>query len=59
MLGTVRRDALPPVDRSTRLKIWRSAPDEGIVEQTFFTVFEPKVRRDCPRSLRTGSESLG
>lgn len=42
MLGLVRRSALPPVDRGSSIGELGLGPDEGIVEQMFFKVFDSR-----------------
>jgi hypothetical protein len=40
MLGSIRRTALPPVDRGAEIGDLGLGPEEGIIEETFFTVFD-------------------
>jgi hypothetical protein len=42
MLGTVRRTALPPVDRGANIGDLGLRPGEGIVEQMFFKVYDER-----------------
>src|ERR1700730_10761604 len=40
MLGALRRTALPPVDRGETIGDLGLGPEEGIIEQMYFTVFD-------------------
>jgi hypothetical protein len=42
MLGTVRRTALPPVDRGATIGDLGLGANEGIIEQTFFAVYDKR-----------------